>query len=409
MSTTLKYLILAWLLLPVRASGQAQTFDILRERNGLINVFARLKAGNAVTIAYLASSVSAGRSDAGKTVMSWRELTTDWFRRQYPQSRVAEVDAFTGNAGSDVEAFRVQRDIIDKKPDLVFIELAVNDLNSPTATIDPALEGIVRRIRIADATAEICFVYTLDKSMLPVYKQGRLPSAIFRHEVIAEHYRISSVNIGAAAADQINTGKIAWSDFSSDTQHPTEAGNALYTDVITAFLALQSQHVNRQPVAYRIAVPLRADCWDAGESTPAAALLPPSGGWKIEPSRLGANWPSTLASAVGVAEVSPIAYPFHGDSAGVCLLAGQDAGKLEFKLDEGIWQELPPLDAGLTQEERPVVRLLVSDVKPGAHTLWVRTRFSKDEIARGLQSRILYFVANRHGAGSATDTVTSGK
>ena len=103
-------------------SAQGQGLLPIQERNGLINAFARMKAGKPTTIAYFGGSITegAGASDANKTC--WRAQTTAWFRRQYPKTAITEINAAIGVTGSTLGAFRLQRDVLDKKPDLVFVE-----------------------------------------------------------------------------------------------------------------------------------------------------------------------------------------------------------------------------------------------------------------------------------------------
>src|SRR5580700_9646575 len=95
----------------------SQTYSIAQERNGIVNVFARMKDGKPTTIAYFGGSITAGAGSSDSNKTSWRALTTAWFRRQYPNTQITEVDAAIGGTGSDFGAFRLQHDVLDKKPD----------------------------------------------------------------------------------------------------------------------------------------------------------------------------------------------------------------------------------------------------------------------------------------------------
>jgi len=372
------------------AAAWCQTFEIVQERNGIVNAFARMKDGKPTTIAYFGGSITAGAgaSDSGKT--SWRALTTAWFRRQYPKTQITEVDASIGGTGSDFGAFRLQRDVLDKKPDLVFIEFAVNDTGTPAPTVKRAIEGIVRHIRIADPTTEICFVYTLAQSMLPDFQQGRLPAAVFLHDVIAAHYHISSVNVGAAAAAQINSGNLIWADFSKDVCHPTDAGYSLYADTITSFLAQQMLHISRHPVPYKLMDPLEPRSWSNGQLSPATALTPARHGWSIEPAQPGRT--ELLTSKDPSAE--PLEFRFSGDTVGISFLVGPDTGNLDYKVDAAEWQPMRPFDVFAVDGARVQSRILADNLKSGAHTLYVRPRDDKDERSKGHNTRLAYFITN---------------
>jgi len=88
-------------------------------RKGLPNFKAKLDAGKNVRIAYLGGSITAAPG--------WRVLSRDWFQEKYPQAKVDEIHAAIGGTGSDLGVFRLQNDALQHKPDLLFIEFAVND------------------------------------------------------------------------------------------------------------------------------------------------------------------------------------------------------------------------------------------------------------------------------------------
>jgi lysophospholipase L1-like esterase len=367
-----------------------QTFEIVQERNGIVNVLARMKDGKPTTIVYFGGSITAGAGASDTSKASWRALTTAWFRRQYPKSQVTEVDAAIGGTGSDFGAFRLRRGVLDKKPDLVFVEFAVNDTGTAAQTVNRAMEGIVRHIRAADPTTEICFVYALAQSMLTDYKQGVLPHAVFLHDVIAAHYHISSVNVGAAAAEQLNTGAIAWADFSKDSCHPTDAGYALYADTLTSFLAQQTLHISRPPMPYKLTVPLDPHAWSNGQMTPAGGITPATRGWRTEAGLAGSG--NVIASNDSTAE--PVQFRFIGDTIGICYLLGPDTGNLDYRIDSADWQQLRPFDVFAVSGQRVQSRVLADNLPAGTHTLYLRPRTDKDERSKGTYARIAYFMTN---------------
>jgi lysophospholipase L1-like esterase len=374
------------------AACSGQTFDIVQERNGIVNVFARLKQGKPTTIAYFGGSITAGAGASDSARTSWRALTSAWFRRQYPRVEITDVDAAIGGTGSDFGAFRLKRDVLDKHPNLVFVEFAVNDSGTPPSIVNRAMEGIVRHIRSADPTTEICFIYTLSQSMLPDYKQGKLPSTCFLHDVIAAHYRISSVNVGAAAAEQLNSGNLRWTDFSKDVCHPTDAGYALYADTITAFLAQQTLHISRLPVPYRLVEPLDPRSWSNGAMSPPSALTSIGRGWIADAAQPDRGWPPLITAKEPTAE--PLEFKFTGDIIGICFVLGPDTGNLDYRVDNGDWQALRPFDVFALDGPRIQSRTLADSLSFGAHTLCVRPRTDKDDRSKGTITRLAFFMTN---------------
>lgn len=135
-----------------------------RPRSGLLNALARMKAGKEVRIAYLGGSIT---EQAG-----WRVKSLEWFRKQYPSARISEINAAIGGTGSDLGVFRLRHDVLQFKPDLLFVEFAVNDGGAPPDRIHKSMEGIVRQAWRDNLATDICFVYTLTEGMLGDLQSG---------------------------------------------------------------------------------------------------------------------------------------------------------------------------------------------------------------------------------------------
>ncbi len=355
------------------SSQQGQTYSILQERNGLQNVFARLKEGVPIRIAYVGGSVTAGAgaSQIGKT--DWRSQTTAWFKRQYPASNIEEIDDFSSDCGSLLAAFKFQQSVLTRHPDLVFLEFSGTDLQTGTDDAVRAVEGIVRHIRLADPSTEICFVHPLHRSMLTDYAHGKLPPSVFIEETVAAHYQLSSVNFGAYVAEQIRGGQLDWNSFSQGDLYPTDAGHATYLDVLTGFLANLSQHVNRHASPYRLTIPIKSDAFDAGSYVEASALRADSRYWKLTPGVAGTAIPQALVSVDSALERAPITVSFQGTAVGLHLSCDSSGPtNVEYRLDAGAWSTV----ATSGKPAGPSAVILGADLKQGLHTLEIRSRQS---------------------------------
>ena len=54
-------------------------------------------------------------------------MTLTTFQRAYPKTTFVEINAAVSGTGSDYGAPRLQRDVLRHRPDLLFVEFAVND------------------------------------------------------------------------------------------------------------------------------------------------------------------------------------------------------------------------------------------------------------------------------------------
>ena len=261
-------------------------------RGGLPNVAKKLAGGTKVTIAYLGGSITAQSG--------YRVQTLEWFRSQFPKATVDHVDAGIGGTGSDLGAFRVGRDVIAHKPDLVFIEFAVNDSGREPQSILESMEGLVRQIRRADPETDICFVYTVmhghGKLMLDDLALGRYPRAAATMELLADHYAIPSIHMGVKLQQLVQAGTVIFQKalpkaerlkamaeglfyFSGDGVHPYEdTGHVLYTQAVVRSMGLILPAGSAATPA--LPPPLTADNWEDAKTIPfgeAAQLT----GWRV--------------------------------------------------------------------------------------------------------------------------------
>ena len=107
-------------------------------RGGLPNFNKKLRAGEPVRIAYFGGSITAQNG--------WRPQSLEYFRSLSPSRKADEIHAAIGGTGSELGAFRLEQDVLRHKPDLVFVEFAVNDAGTSPYRIRQSMEGIVRHI-----------------------------------------------------------------------------------------------------------------------------------------------------------------------------------------------------------------------------------------------------------------------
>ena len=211
----------------------------------LNNTYYQLKVAKKLNVAYLGGSVTDGYGSTSKDTKSWRALTTQWLKSQYPNATITETNAGIGGTGSIYGAHRVIQDLkltsATQKPDLVFIEFAINDhLESNTSSV--YVESIVKTIYQYAPQADIVMVYTTNFQM----KDTEYP-AMAAHKKVAEAYQIPYVTVGAPLWKEIvkGNGGVAptsfktapWTDYYKDSVHPIDAGYAKYAQYVQEFLS----------------------------------------------------------------------------------------------------------------------------------------------------------------------------
>lgn len=87
----------------------------------------RAKAGERLNIVYFGASLTYSANASDPATTGFRGLMSDYLIDRYPQARFRFYDAAIGGTPSTLGLFRMERDVLSKKPDLVFVDFVCND------------------------------------------------------------------------------------------------------------------------------------------------------------------------------------------------------------------------------------------------------------------------------------------
>jgi lysophospholipase L1-like esterase len=312
------------------------------KRDGLPNVLAKLQAGGAVTVAYLGGSIT--------QMDGWRNGTTQWLRETYPQAKIKEIHAAIGGTGSDLGVFRLQQDVLRHKPDLLFVEFAVNDGGAAPEQIWRWMEGLLRQTWRANPSTDVCYVYTHCGAYSEELRQGRNPQAASADEILAAHYGVPSINVALRTVQLAEAGKlwyvprqgpdgealpvprgvILWSE---DDVHPLPAGHEVYTGLVVRALKAWAKGVTPRP--HELPAPFVADNWERARL------------YRLQPSMLSPGW-TKMSKTEGLGKDfhhrlpemwtasrpgEKISFKFQGTAASLYDLVGPNGGRAIVTLD----------------------------------------------------------------------------
>ncbi len=334
---------------------QAVKAEEVRAREGIGNVMAKIRAGQEVTVAYLGGSITA--------MNGWRNKTTEWLKATYPKASFKEVHAAIGGTGSDLGVFRLGRDVLAHRPDLLFVEFATNDGGQAPEQIWRSMEGIVRQTWRQDPLTDIVFTYTITTAFTNDYVSGMCNRSASAMEQLADHYGIPSINFGIRVAQLLKENKLLMDAkvietavpkdsperdkqirdliaadkrllFANDGVHPRDEGHELYKAAIIAGL---SQMKDRPAADHKakLAKAFVADNWEAAKMVPLNEKML-SGNWKALSAeegrqksfgdRMGQLW---MAEQPG----SKLHFKFKGSVAKIYDLVGPDGGQVTITVD----------------------------------------------------------------------------
>lgn len=219
--------------------------DFLTFRTGLSDTYAKLTVEKKLTVAYIGGSITAGAGATDPNTGAWRPLVTSWLKEKFPAAAITEINTAVGSSGSMLPVFYMDEKVVPHKPDLVFLELAINDHLAAysDSQVSTQYETIIRKLLAANPYCEFVAVYTTNDVVSATDKF--FPQAAAQ-DAVAAHYGIASVNVGkrlrverglvtpkGSSGDYTNK----WKAFFTDSVHPTDMGHQAYAAYIKEFLS----------------------------------------------------------------------------------------------------------------------------------------------------------------------------
>jgi lysophospholipase L1-like esterase len=323
-------------------------------RGGLPNFNRKVSKGDQIKVAYLGGSITAQNG--------WRVLSLDWFNQRFPNARFSEINAAIGGTGSDFGVFRLNDHVLKFKPDLVFVEFAVNDGNTPAEKIIRSMEGIVRQVWKHNPKSDICFVYTITEQELRAEQKGQLPASVAAMEQVADRYHIPTINFGFEVCKLVNNNQLIIKGvgpvingikvFSSDGVHPyAETGHLIYFNILKRSFETMIPVNRSKSKKHTLPEPLTADCFANTKMIDIDQKML-SNNWQIiqttgqSTMQAFGNYAKTFGKASQSGETLTIR--FKGSTIGAFDIMGPDAGKVIVEIDGLIRDTISRFDAFCT-------------------------------------------------------------
>ncbi len=285
------------------------------------------------------------------------------------------INAGVGGTTSTLGLFRMKRDLLDKNPDIAFIEFAVNDSDLPTTGI--YMENIVRAIK-KYKDIPIVIVLTITEDIVKKYGSVKNSPAGQKHIKLAEYYNLELINIGDEMHDKAIHDNIEFSKLFTDGVHPNDCGHGIYSDIIIDYLKnVDFKHSNtEQQLLY-------------GREFKNPGLLMgnelANDTWKLSYNNMYGRLPDYIYSFTPGDELS---FEFEGSFLGLYFTIEKDSGTIEFKVDDGQWHEKSLWDRFALQFNRAAFAILCEELEYKLHTVTIRNINKKDEKSEGFYVRI---------------------
>lgn len=310
------------------------SFDDARElvmRGGLPHFFHKIAAGEPLTVAFIGGSVT-------QMDNKYRNQAAQGIRDLFPRAVIRFLNAGVSGTGTDLGACRIQDQVLRHRPDLVFIEFAVN------GAYTPGLEGMIRQIRRHDTATDICLLYAIYHGQTQYYQRGVPPASVLGMDSVAAWYGLPAIHLGLEPSLLEAQGRLVFQGTTalkgdtpvfSDGIHPTEWGGYLYASAIVRALR-RLQVAPKGGGATQLPAPLIADNWeDAQMLSPDAVHF--GQGWTRMDLRTDSNLRKFASWFPFVMRGEPAGarcyFDFTGTRVGLFDIGGPEAGQLDVVVD----------------------------------------------------------------------------
>lgn len=183
-------------------------------------VIEKARKGEDVTLAYIGGSITQGYN-AGTTEI-FAKLSSDYFRETYATTgKVNYVNAGLSGTPSLLGLIRSDRDIFEAKPDVVFIEFAVNDAQD--IQNKAAFESLVRKALTQEQEPAVVLLFSVTEDGYTCQTNMQL---------IGMNYELPMISVPNAIHPEFDAGRMTWKDWADDGSHPNKNGQKLYSDFI---------------------------------------------------------------------------------------------------------------------------------------------------------------------------------
>jgi lysophospholipase L1-like esterase len=209
----------------------------------LQRVLLKAQRGEKVVLGFLGGSITQG-AWATTPEHRWVNHVADWWRQTFPQAQFELVNAGIGATGSDIGAFRVQRDLLSHQPDFVMVDFAVNDLDKHACL--ETMEGVTRRILSAPNQPALLYMFLMNN------EGGNLQDW---HAMIGRHYGLPMLSFRDAYWPEIQSGRMAWHEIIKDEVHPNDHGHEVCAGLVTHYLNEVRRTLPRKVAAATASLP----------------------------------------------------------------------------------------------------------------------------------------------------------
>ncbi len=238
----------------------------------------KAKAGEHLTVAFFGASLTWGANATDHARTSYRARVAQKLETKYPEAHFRFIDGAIGGTNSQLGVFRLQRDCLQYKPDLAFLDFSANDdIGKAQPDLLAAYESLVRRIITEGKCPMVVVIFPFKWNAKPgtaAGMKGRLA-----HIKVADAYNVpvgdAIVHIQNLVAKNPDLPDKIWN---IDAIHPGDFGYQLFADAAWQGF---TDGLKKNKVCKAPATMLHADTYMTWSRNRISQLKDLPEGWKV--------------------------------------------------------------------------------------------------------------------------------
>lgn len=191
----------------------------------LKKVFEKLRNKEKVTVVGLGGSITEGAWSSKPEYKYFSRFCT-FLKDYFNTDLIEDYDVGIGSTTSLFGYFRLQKDVLNYKPDLVTVDFSVND-DMEDNTMKYVYESLIKRI-LSEPNAPAVIMMHFTK------KDGSNCQQI--HSPVAKFYNIPALSYRDAYYPLVENGTIKWEYISPDSIHPNDVGHKAAATLLSEFV-----------------------------------------------------------------------------------------------------------------------------------------------------------------------------
>lgn len=190
----------------------------------------RARAGERLNVVFFGASLTWGANASNPNETSYRARVAELLEERYPKAHLKFHDAAIGGTDSRLGVFRLQRDVLDRDPDLVFIDFTANDgIGERDVDKMQSYESLLRKIILEGKAPAVTMIFPFRWDVQAKSMNGM--KRLHAHTDLAERYGVPVGDAVQLCRQRVNEEGVSIKRiWPFDGCHPGDEGYRIFAD-----------------------------------------------------------------------------------------------------------------------------------------------------------------------------------